>query len=55
MNKKTADRLRSNPHYKLSPKQKLELEAFERDEEKNFPVITFGKLPIHEGIQKKAV
>ncbi len=42
MNIETLKQLAKNPHYKLSAKQKAELDAVERK-----PMVTFGSLNTH--------
>lgn len=44
MNQRTLDRLKANPHYKISAKN---LNVDEGDEEKAEPMIAFGKPAIH--------
>lgn len=55
MNIQTLQKLKDNPHYKLSPKQKAELEKSKRK-----PMVEFGgvkrhdnKLPIHPTSPKR--
>lgn len=53
MNKETLDRLKNNPHYKLSSKQKEEAKSIERK-----PMKKFGDVEIHNNtppIQKDKI
>lgn len=50
MDIKTYEKLKKNPHYKLSEKQKKEAEKLE-----NEPMITFGKLPLHPNLKRKGI
>lgn len=43
----TLKKLQANPHYKLSPAQKAELENQERK-----PMVEFGEVPLHQQTNK---
>lgn len=45
MNERTYQKLKNNPHYKISAKNLAELE--DREETKKEPMVAFGKLPLH--------
>lgn len=42
MNREMLERLKKNPHYKLTPEQEAEYEKMTKS-----PMVTFGKVPKH--------
>lgn len=43
MDRRTLERLKKNPHYKMTPKQEEELAYMEKT-----PMVSFGKVPTHD-------